>query len=215
MIKINAISIEDATRKSFKELYDSRAIVSDPDIWKEDSACFEINYSQKPTNWFQIIDRKLTYNFPHSEYFPNISDKRILMEIEYWTKVLITPNVSEVIINHLKAHPYSRRAIINLWREEFLYELNKGAACVTQMYFRIKGNAIEFHVHTRANDLYNCFLMDLHMMYSLHKSVADSLELELGKFICFVDALHFYKRDLLNIDSQMNYIYNSAIWKKI
>ena len=215
MIRINATGIEDVVGKAFIELYNSKTIVSDPAVWKEDVAVFEIDYLEKPPRWFDIVDKKLKYNFPHSNYFPAFSKDRIEVEIDYWTKVIAKPDVAGIIINHLKEHPYSRRAIIDLWREEFINNLDKGAACVTQMYFRRKGDTIEFHAHTRANDVYNCLLMDLHIMSSLHQWITEGLGLKLGKFIYFVDALHFYKKDIPNIDTQLKHIIKSDLWQKI
>lgn len=106
--------------------------------------------------------------------------------------------------------------MVDLWDKKFLINLDKGAACITQIYFRVKDNKLEIHTHARANDIYECMLLDLHFMQYVHYSVAKINNLELGDHIHFIDSMQMYKKDLVDIDKQYRYMGSAkSPWKEL
>jgi len=214
MINVSAKTIEGAVYKAYLELYTSKAVVSDPSILKEDSAVIIITNEVQPTAYFKIVNGNLVYTFDHASFVPSVKQVKLKDEEKYWTQVLLKTNAKDKIVAHLRKNMNSRRTLLDLWKDEYFYNTNQGGACITQLYFRKKGEGIELHTHARANDAHRCLLMDLHMMSTMHVWVAKDLGLNIGQYIHFVDALHFYKKYEQDIHEQVRLFNTLYRWKK-
>lgn len=213
MINIKANTIEEAVYKTYKSLYKSTAIVSDPQVYKEDSAVIRILNITKPKSYIEIKNNRYIYTFNHKLYIPSVETEKLKEEEVYWTDSLLKTKAKDLIVKHLVNNPNSRRAIFNLWKDDHFNNPSLGAACITQLYFRVKGINLELHTHARANDAHRNLLMDLHMVSAIHIAVAYELNLKVGPHIHFVDALHFYKKFENDIKNQIKLFDNLVSWK--
>lgn len=212
MITISGATIKDVIKQGYIKLYNSTEQVSDPAVLKEEATVMTITNDITPENYFEVVDDRLVYNFDHLSYIPSVEEAKLQEEATYWHDVLIKTGAREKITSHLKQNPYSRRALINLWDESHFNEVNKGGACITQLYFRVKGDCLELHTHARANDIHRCMLMDLHMMSAMHIWISEDLGLRVGKYIHFIDAMHMYKKYENDITTQLDILSKSTLW---
>ena len=217
MIIVKDCSIEKIIYKAFVKLYKSSKLVTDPEILKEEPAVLILKYDKNsPDTVIDISNNIVNSRFDYKLFFPWLKSDKINIELDYWGELLLSTNLILILGNHLQNHKNSRRAIFNMWHDTFLEDLDKGAACITQIYFRIKGNKLEMHTHARANDVYECMLLDLHIMQYIHYSVSKMINLKLGEHLHFIDSMQLYKKNYIEIDKQYKYmIQNKSIWRNL
>lgn len=194
MIDVKGENIEEVVSKAIMAVFESCDTVSDLEIERESAAVISLCYLNGVIPAISVKDSIFIRN-------NDVGLSKVLVndnsgtELSYWRDQVIDGMMVERFIDHLSRYPYSRRALIDLWRDSDFSRLEEGAACITQIYFRIKGGKLEMHTHARANDVINCLLFDLQIMQYIHTSVASGLNLIVGEHIHFVDALHLYKKD--------------------
>lgn len=91
-----------------------------------------------------------TFNGPYGYRWRNAR------AIDQPTGCMGTLNQLDVIVDHLKAVPNSRRAVLQIWNVEddlLKMETSKDLPCNTHVYFRIQSGKLEMTVCNRSNDL--------------------------------------------------------------
>lgn len=197
MIFIQETSTERLFRKSFCYLFDEKKKPFIPDLIKEDSAVLILDSpSVTPYVVFNPTLAQIDYDF--SSLIPEGSKT---FEIEYWHYYyeLIQSGKLDNLIKHMQSNPYSKRGVIGLWKEEYK---NSGqpAPCLVNLSFLRREDRLCVHAHMRANDALKIFLIDFSILRSIQKLVADSLKLEIGTYIHFVDTYHIYRKDLVDAE---------------
>ena len=99
------------------------------------------------------------------------------------------------IIDYLKEKPQGKRAQASLWRQSYDLRENPIAPCLQLLWFQMKGDALELHVHMRASDAYGKLFMNMDEFTALQRMVAEALGVPSGAFVLFLDSLHFYRKD--------------------
>ena len=211
MIYVNDSSYVSAAKKAFLALLDSGRVPNDATVLKEDSALIEISDISQNDGSLDVGPRGLSYSFDLKKYYPN-SPTDTKMEMTHWNGEFIRSGKVKKVIAHLRSNPSSRRAIIDLWASKYSKNLDKPAVCVSQLYFRMIDGKLDMHSHSRANDAYRLLMMDMQVMMTIQKTVADKLGVKPGRFVHFVDSLHLYKRDVADIKGQQIFMAESNIW---
>lgn len=201
LLVINAVDELEAYQKAFVALYNDANVPSDPELLREASLGLTIT-GKLPQK--RIIWEKNTFklNYDYSIFNPSWN-KLALEEINYWSIELFDKNVNYELVNYLRKFPFSKRAIINRWRPEYL-DLSRVATCEVYFYHRINNNQLNLNMHFRANDSYNNLLIDLDIIRCYHKYLSDKLGLRLGSYIHFVDSFHFRR----SYSSKIKQLYN-------
>jgi len=70
------------------------------------------------------------------------------------------------------------------------------------------------HTMMRANNASFLLYMDMDILTSVHKIVCDALKLKPGKYLHFVNSLHFYKDEFNIIKKQNKLLKTTNLWKK-
>lgn len=202
-----------AFKQTFFELYNSSVKSFDPKHWKEDTATIEILVNQSEyINPIFINNETIEYTFDYKKYFPSVKEKVISDEIEYYSQKFFTNNTINTIIEHLQKDKFSKRAVLNFWKPEFLNP-ETTSVCISSCYFRIKDNFLELHSHSRANNLFFLTLIDVQMMIGFQYYVAKHLGLNVGTYLHFFDSIHFFTRDIDFIEEQYNFMQTNTVWK--
>lgn len=111
------------------------------------------------------------------------------------------------VINELRMHPDSRRAVLAMWDSQVDQPAVAGGGkdipCNTHVYFALRSNVtLDMTVCNRSNDLVwgACGANAVHMSM-LHEYVARSLGVEVGTYFQFTNNLHIYDKhfDLLEL----------------
>ncbi|MBP9798225.1 hypothetical protein KBC70_03710 [Candidatus Woesebacteria bacterium] len=206
-------SILQATKSVFSSLYETSKEPNDLELIKESSAAIEVDLDNSES-CIELQNHRFTYNLNYRDYFPYVDDKIIKLELDYWYSEFIMPPRLNNLISYLKENRLSKRAIINFWDDKHR-DLDTGAPCTTNMFFRVDGKRLNCHSHMRANNASFLLFMDMHMLSGIQALVAKELGLKTGMYVHFVDSLHFYKKESENIDKQYKFINESDIWKKV
>ncbi len=213
MIIIKSNSILTASYKTFESLFMSDCYQPDSEIYKEDAACIEINEINVNEIGFQYDGKIMRYSFPFEDYLPYVSADLSQIELDHWSKVLLTNSFLKNIVHYLKKNEFSKRAIVDIWKTKYS-NLNNSSVCVTYLFFRKTRNGLEMHVHSRALNALKLSLLDFQAMCSIGQYVAHKLNLKFCRYIHFIDSLHIYKTDLEIANQQYNFFINSKIWQK-
>ena len=197
MISIKETNTIKAVKKTFISLYEENMNPSDPELLKEDTLSLEL---LPHDNEYRIYlkDNKLQINPLYDNYFQNGFDLAKL-ECEYWTDELISSGKVKDIISYLRLNEYSKRAILLTWKDE-QKDLTKPAECMSYAFFRKSYNTLNINIHMRANNAFNYMLIDIDTMRIIQKYIAGQLNLEVGNYTHFIDSLHFYTKNKIDID---------------
>lgn len=101
------------------------------------------------------------------------------------------------IIEHLREHPNSRRAIVNLWNPET--DLNqhgkKDLPCTLTWSFYVRLGRIFMVTNMRSNDLWLGTPYDVFCFTSIQQMIANSLKINFGTYTHQVGSLHLYEKN--------------------
>ena len=116
-----------------------------------------------------------------------------------WTKVyrkrlfVEEPQIQRVI-SYLRIKRQGVRAQASLWNSaKDLY--SECAPCLQVLWFRIVGEDLHLHVHMRTSDCYRKLLMNINQFIGLQEHVALEVQARPGKYVQFIDSLHFREVD--------------------
>ena len=102
------------------------------------------------------------------------------------------------IINLLKKHQDSRRAVIQLFDAadiDHSSPRHKEIPCTCTLQFMVRRKRLHMFTNMRSNDAFIGLPHDVFVFTMLQEIVARSLGLELGKYKHFAASLHLYKKD--------------------
>lgn len=210
MLHITGSSVKDVYKKTFFSLLKGKRY-DDPEIYKEDSAVIEV-FSNRKQNNLKMVNEKFILSHAYDRLFPFVDKELPDEEMKYWTKSLISEGRFKKTVEYLREYPLSKRAIVLFWNEKY-QDLNGPSVCEIAAFFRKKGNRLDMHTMMRANNASFLLYMDLEVLTGVHQLFCDSLHLRVGKYIHFVNSLHFYEAELGLIEKQYNLLKHSEIWK--
>ncbi|MEX0918399.1 MAG: thymidylate synthase [Candidatus Paceibacterota bacterium] len=197
MLILKANTPKELYEKAFLEVYKLPNIEEDPKNYKDVSALLTLeNYNQ---------DEGVVWNnegfhssFDYTKYIIE-GDNQIQLEEEYYNKEFIQFGKLESFLKYFNNDKTTKKGLINLLDDDSLSHI-KPFPCLVYVWFRKIGDTLHMNCHMRANDAYKILIMDLHVGSSLHFYVADRLGLKRGNYNHFVDSLHFYHRNKIEID---------------
>ena len=102
------------------------------------------------------------------------------------------------VIEHLRADPDSRQAVIQLWDANDLLSDTRDRACNTQMIFSVRHGRLNLMVNNRSNDFWWGYAgANIVHFTMIQEFVAIALDLPVGVYYTVSNNLHVYK-DLYN-----------------
>lgn len=214
MISICEKNVFAAIKRAYVELYIKREGANDPELLKEDEGMVVVSENIKRTPYLLLIKGKLVCGINYSDYFPYANKDLIHNELDYWRKKIIKSNKLNHVIDHMRSHPNTKRAILN-FLEHSIPQIRGEFPCVSYIYFRKRGESVDVHAHMRATNANFMMLMDATFAMGIQKIVADELGLKCGIYVQYMDSLHFYKKEASQIDRQLKFMTKSRIWKNL
>lgn len=113
---------------------------------------------------------------------------------KYRSRLFVEHNQIQIIIDYLTKKPHGKKAQASLWQQK--EDINADIApCLQMLWFQIKNDKLELHVHMRASDCYGKLLMNINEFIVLQQFVANKLNVACGAYCMFVDTLHFRNKD--------------------
>lgn len=107
-----------------------------------------------------------------------------------------SPNQLQIIIDHLKQKPGSRRAVLQMWNVEqdlAKIDMSKDVCCNTAVYFAIENGRLDMTVTNRSNDVVWGMLGANVVTFSiLQEYMAAAIGVEMGLYHQFTNNLHAY-----------------------
>lgn len=193
IITVQSTTIKDAFIESFKKLYETEAITSDPDLVKELPLILIIRnreFNEEPA--IVVKNNKFVLKSSHKDL---ISDSRTTVQkvMCHYNSELFDSGKVDWVIKYMKGNKHSRRAIINIWQDQVDSQIGKDSPCVIYFWFRKIHGSLNMHTHMRANDAFRKFMLNLEIFLSLQKLIAKKTGTKPGEYLHFVDSFHFYK----------------------
>lgn len=197
MLILKAQTPEELYLKTFLEVYKLPDLVADPKNYKDTSALLTLE-DYKQDEGVVWNDEGFYSSFNYTKYIDE-GDKQIQLEIEHYNEEFIQSGKLESFFKYFRSDETTKKGLINLWGNDHL-DSNKPFPCLIYVWFRKIGDTLHMNCHMRANDAYKILIMDLHVGTSLHGYVANKLGLKKGIYNHFVDTLHFYHRNKVEIE---------------
>jgi hypothetical protein len=186
---------------------------SDESIWLEDAAVIEIEAPDRDNARGFIIEQgHFRYVGNYKLYYPEVDEALIAADANDYTKLFLESGDIQTLVEHFRLHPDSRRQLATTWSPKYL-DPNVVGVCITQIYCRLRNGTLELHSHVRANDAYRLLLLDMQLAISVQREIAHQLTVPMGRYIHYVDSLHFYKHYATEIKNQRKYMQDSVVWR--
>jgi len=111
------------------------------------------------------------------------------------------------IIDLLEKDPFTRQAVIGLWRPDDLDLIGKSndIPCTLSIQFLIRFNTLSMIVTMRSNDAWLGFPYDVFVFSCLQNLVAEKLGCMVGEYTHNVGSIHLYSRDYVKIRDELMY----------
>lgn len=97
------------------------------------------------------------------------------------------------VLNRLRDHHHSRRAVIQLFRASDLVAAAKDIPCTCTLQFLRRDGLLHLLTYMRSNDAYIGLPHDIFFFTMLQELVACALNLDLGSYKHIVGSLHLYR----------------------
>jgi len=214
MISIQCSNTIAAAKQAFLALYKTGVQNSDdPALLCEDTAVIEVIDPSMSKLAFVRDKTSFRYTGQYAKYVLGIEKTLTKLEEDHYTEILLSDPALNTLVGCLRTSPSSRRILLSTWLPMHAMPTRPAAPCLTQLYFRRNNGKLEVHSHFRANDAYRLLLMDMQLVTSIQQEVARQLGLSIGRYIHFVDSLHFYKEHIEHITAQRDHVMQSPIWR--
>lgn len=99
------------------------------------------------------------------------------------------------VVRTLTSDATSRRAVVQIWGPSDLNRVGD-RPCTLSIQFMIRRDALQMHVTMRSQDVWLGAAMDMFVFTQLQYTLANVLDIEVGKYCHTVGSLHLYTRDL-------------------
>lgn len=100
----------------------------------------------------------------------------------------------EYVVNSIQQDPWTRQAIITIWRE--CPSKSKDIPCTVAMHFiQRPAGVLNLIVYMRSQDVWLGFPYDVHNFTSLQSIIASMLNIKLGTFTLIQGSLHMYEEN--------------------
>jgi thymidylate synthase len=198
ILTINAQTPAQAWRKCLLALYQSSAVTDGrkEELFRDQSLALTVS---------DVAGERHDDRFPLSRAEIDtinaylVTGEREKEVVHEWTKkyrlrLFVEHNQIQAIIEYLAKKPYGKKAQASVWKQDVDINANI-APCLQTMWFQMKDDLLELHVHMRASDCYGKLLMNINEFVALQQFVADELKVSCGAYCMFVDTLHFRNKD--------------------
>lgn len=145
------------------------------------------------------------------EKYPNVSkfmEKPKSKDLPENFNTFYGPRILEqrsFIVEELKAHPDSRRAVISIIYKEDLQLLDKDESlefpCTDSATFFIRNGKLNCHLHMRSQNMGQVIKLDMYLWGRFSEELAKELNVEMGKFSCSIVSAHVFEKDFDYLES--------------
>ncbi len=109
----------------------------------------------------------------------------------------------EKILNYLKRHKNTRRALVVLWDPSRDVENPVDVPCLTQVQFLVRGEKLYTFAYFRSHDVVKAYPENLYGLTQLVKKVLSEIKVEFGRLVVFSVSAHIYEEDFEYIKSTL------------
>lgn len=197
-VKCRGMSTKELVNCSF-----SLTNVNPPQFLNNKMRNLSLRYAFGELFWYLSGTDSLEYISFYSSKYKLFSDNNIKLNGAYGPRIM--PKIP-LIINLLKKDPYSRRAVINVYKQSDINKESKDIPCTIAIQFLIRNNKLDMYVYMRSNDLYLGLPYDVFSFTFLQKMVSRQLNIPIGTYNHQTTSLHIYEKDysfFLNLSDEL------------
>jgi len=104
------------------------------------------------------------------------------------------------IVSKLKQASFSNRAQAATWMPWVDYDVG-GPPCLQRVWCKIVDNEwLEMHTSWRSRDAYNAAFMNMYAMTLLQKTIADKINVKVGRYVDDSDSYHVYDKNFKSLE---------------
>lgn len=136
---------------------------------------------------------ELRYYNRYNKNINKFSDNGSTLRGNY-SKRIFSYDGFQKVVDTLKKDMGSRQAVLTIFdsSKDLLVD-SKDIPCTLSLTFSVTDNFLNMSVHMRSNDLVWGLPYDVFVFTNLQKVIANSLDLNFGKYTHYVDNLHYYE----------------------
>ncbi len=183
--------------KETKEIMVPKIIINNPEYnlaYNKDRK-FNLMYALVESLMLFNDSKEVKYFTKFNANMANFSDDGTLLHGAYGHRIAnnITP-----LVEHLKNDKDTRQAVLSIYTNDFMVK-TKDVPCTTNLFFNIRDNKLNMVTTMRSNDIIWGLPYDIFMFTNLQRIIANTLYVEVGKYIHIPISLHVYSEhyDLL------------------
>lgn len=167
-------------------------------------------YVQKELDWY--LKKSLNvYDMDNPPtIWKQVADDNGFINSNYGYLIFSDENYNQYknVLNELKQHPFSRRAVMIYTRPSMQYEYNKNGMsdfiCTNAVSYFIRNNKVHCIVQMRSNDIVFGYKNDRYWQKYVLEKLAGDLQIESGNIYWQVANLHLYERHFYIIKDLVN-----------
>ena len=110
----------------------------------------------------------------------------------------------EPLIESLRDHPSTRKAVVQLFDRDDLQNHTKDVPCTCTLQFFVRNDTVELHVHMRSNDAYLGLTHDVFCFTMIQEYVAARLGFDVGAYVHTVGSLHLYETHIPEVEAYLH-----------
>ena len=202
MLVIKTESINQAWNQVLLELYHKGESTDNDKYYRDEPVVIEVQNPSIEKKPFEFPMLQVDLDTINNYIVTGQNENEVVHE---WTKIYYhriwnKPNSQiEYVIHKLKNEKYSAGEVqISMW-DKNIDQNSKISPCTQILWFRIKNQKLEMHVHAHSSDAYKKLLMNMQEFVAIQIFVADELGIGVGRYYHFVDSCHLHYKDLEKI----------------
>jgi thymidylate synthase len=158
--------------------------------------------------WYWEGREDLEFLTPYNKRIAEFSNDGRTLNSAYGKRIFDRPSRNSQwvkVVDELVMNPDSRRAVLEVFRHEDLWDGNKDVPCTLSLQFFIRDGLLNLHVVMRSNDVfwglpYDAFSFTLLQECMLLALRDAGLSIELGTYTHTVGSLHVYERHFKKVE---------------
>lgn len=191
-----------------KEIIGAKIILTTPKnrILYNPERKFKLSYAIGEFLWYISGSSECEFiNYYNTRYY-NYSDNGIDLNGAYGKRIFCSDSHKsqwKCVYELLKRDPDTRQAVISIFKPHDIRIITKDVPCTNTIQFFIRDQKLDCIVYMRSNDLMWGTPYDIFSFTMMQEMMANSLGVDMGKYIHMVGSLHIYERHFDQVEKML------------
>jgi thymidylate synthase len=130
---------------------------------------------------------------------------RIARNLYETTDGVVEDDLLDLAVEQLRHRPDTRQCVVSLWRPDDISVVAKDRPCTLSWQFLRRDGYLHMVVNMRSNDAWLGLPYDVFAFTCVQRLVADTLRLDVGKYVHNVGSMHLYEKHVPQARQALDY----------